>query len=102
MEIIFELAAGLFIAYCGYQAAFKQNLRVLRDFHYRRVTEADKPVFARRVGMGILLAGLGIFIMPVINLLFRTTVGYALGMAMLLVGIMICVIVILKYNYKLF
>ena len=38
----------------------------------------------------------------VIRTFFLTTVGYALGMAMLLVGIMICVIVILKYNYKLF
>ena len=50
MVIIIEILAGLLIAYCGYQTAFKQNLRVLRDFHYRKVSETDKPVFAKIVG----------------------------------------------------
>ena len=102
MEIIVEVLAGLLIACCGYQLAFKQNFRVLRDFHYRKVTEADKPVFARVVGTGNLLSGLGIFLMPVVNLVFQTTAGYWLGMGLLAAGIVTSVIGIVKYNYKWF
>ncbi len=102
MAIIIEILAGLLIAYCGYQTAFKQNLRVLRDFHYRKVSETDKPVFAKIVGTGNLLSGLGILLMPLVNLLFQTTAGYWLGMGLLVVGIIVSVYGIVKYNYKWF
>lgn len=46
----------------------KQKVSLLHDYHYRNVSEADLPAYARLMGIGVVTVGAGICATGVLNL----------------------------------
>ena len=57
---------GLVCVVIGYLIGVKQKITLLHDYHYSKVTEADKKAFCTWMGMGIMLIGIGLLVMAVI------------------------------------
>ena len=57
-------AVGLICIVIGYLIGVKKKITLLHDYHYSKVTEADKKAFW--MGMGIMLIGIGLLVMAVI------------------------------------
>lgn len=57
---------GLICIVIGYLIGVKQKITLLHDYHYSKVTEADKKAFCTWMGMGIMLIGIGLLVMAVI------------------------------------
>lgn len=100
-ELIAEIVTGLFLLFLAYQVGIKENITFLHSYHYTHLDPKEKKAFAKRIGAGALLAGIGVLAMPVINLLSRSEAGYYMGLGLILAGVLYIIVIIIKYNGKL-
>ena len=61
----------------------------------------DKKVFTKKIGIGTLLVSIGILVMPIINLISHSELGYYIGLILIFVGVFYIIFIIVKYNGKL-
>ena len=85
------------------------NVSSLHWYHRQRVTEEDRKPFGRLVGFGTLLIGASMIVFGALYLAFERTQVAALvsvGVALLLVGVIVGLIIsfyaMLKYNKGIF
>ena len=57
-----------------------------------------RVIFAKRIGGGTFLTGAGVFVMPVLNLISGSELGYYAGAAMIALGVCCLLFFIIKYN----
>ena len=58
-------------------------------------------VFHVKIGIGTLLVSIGILVMPIINLISHSELGYYIGLILIVVGVFYIIFIIVKYNGKL-
>ena len=63
-----DLICGLLCIAGGLMIWKKQKISLLHDYHYRNVEEADIPAYTRRMGIGLILVGLGCILTGVLHL----------------------------------
>ena len=97
-ELIVEIIMGLFLLFISYQIGIKGNIALLHGYHYTKLEPKDKKKFTKKVGIGTLLVGIGILIMPIINLIAHSELGYYIGLALIVVGVLYIICIIVKYN----
>lgn len=57
---IVELAVGLLCIAIGLVIGIGKKVSLIHDYHYRNVAEKDLPAYARLIGTGLILIGVGI------------------------------------------
>src|SRR5699024_11518776 len=62
----------------------------------------DKTAFTKRMGIGTFIVGLGTFLIPVLNLLTQSELGYFVGLCSITFGAFLLIVFIIKYNGTLF
>ncbi len=97
-EFIGEMLIGILISYTSYQIGWKSNLNFLHRYHWNKVAEGDLKPFAKKMGLGGLVAGLSIFFMPLVNWLTGAQFGYYLGLAGIVIGVVMMLYTVLHYN----
>ena len=100
-EIITEIILGLFLIFISYQVGCKGNFSLIHSYHYRNLDPKDTKSYTKRIGMGGMFVGIGVFLIPILNLIFRPDIGYYIGVAMIVVGVVHILFFIIKYNSKL-
>lgn len=77
----------------GYWIGIRGKITLLHSYHYAHVKEQDKRAYTRVMGAAVALIGLGLLLMPVVNLLLHThdncitlLFGFVFGFALLLYG----------------
>lgn len=108
MESIVTLIVGIVLIVLGIINT-KGNISTLHSYHRKRVKEEDRLIFGKKVGIGIIICGVGLILMAILSFLASILtmgvlliIGYiALGLS-LIVGITINIVVIIKYNGGLF
>ena len=80
-ELIVEIVIGLFLLFTSYQIGIKENITLLHGYHYTQLDPKDKKVFTKKIGIGTLLVSIGILVMPIINLISHSELGYYIGLA---------------------
>lgn len=99
-EIVVEIVIGLFLLFLSYQVGIKENITFLHSYHYAHLDPKDKKVFAKRIGKGGLLVSIGVIVMPIINLIAKSELGYYLGLGLIIIGTLYIIFIIIKYNGK--
>jgi hypothetical protein len=94
-ELIVEIVIGLFLLFTSYQIGIKENITLLHGYHYTQLDPKDK------IGIGTLLVSIGILVMPIINLISHSELGYYIGLILIVVGVFYIIFIIVKYNGKL-
>ena len=74
---------------------------LLHGYHYTQLDPKDKKVFTKKIGIGTLLVSIGILVMPIINLISHSELGYYIGLILIVVGVFYIIFIIVKYNGKL-
>ena len=100
-ELIVEIVIGLFLLFTSYQIGIKENITLLHGYHYTQLDPKDKKVFTKKIGIGTLLVSIGILVMPIINLISHSELGYYIGLILIVVGVFYIIFIIVKYNGKL-
>ena len=83
----------------GLTAVF--NLLNCQRRDYTQLDPKDKKVFTKKIGIGTLLVSIGILVMPIINLISHSELGYYIGLILIFVGVFYIIFIIVKYNGKL-
>ena len=85
----------------GNRIGIKENITLLHGYHYTQLDPKDKKVFTKKIGIGTLLVSIGILVMPIINLISHSELGYYIGLILIVVGVFYIIFIIVKYNGKL-
>lgn len=101
-EIIVELVLGIFCIFSSYQIGVKENITLIHSYHYTNLDPKDKTAFTKRMGIGTFIVGLGTFLIPVLNLLTQSELGYFVGLCSITFGAFLLIVFIIKYNGTLF
>ena len=83
----------------GLTAVF--NLLNCQRRDYTQLDPKDKKVFTKKIGIGTLLVSIGILVMPIINLISHSELGYYIGLILIFAGVFYIIFIIVKYNGKL-
>lgn len=107
-SVIIPIALGLFIVVLGI-LNFKGNINSIHYYHRKRVTEENKGIFAKLMGVGTILCGVGVVAFGVFSYISETTNGplyTAIGswcvIVCLVVGLLISFYAMIKYNKGIF
>ncbi|MBQ7064968.1 MAG: DUF3784 domain-containing protein [Firmicutes bacterium] len=65
---LIELIVGLSIIALGLLIWLKQKVNLLHDYHYQHVKPEDIPAYAKVIGIGLSIIGLGICVTGFLNL----------------------------------
>lgn len=101
-EIVVELVLGIFCIFLSYQIGVKGNITLIHSYHYTNLDPKDKTAFTKRMGIGTFIAGIGTFLIPILNLLTDSELGYFVGLCSITFGAFLLIFFIIKYNGKLF
>lgn len=89
-SIILGLIGIVFIV-LGYMVWKKEKISLLHDYHYDKVSAADKKAFCTISGIGVVLVGIGLLITAIIigitNSMwsfFAFAIGFVIGLIMLI------------------
>lgn len=84
--VIVEMLAAVPCIVLGLLLLIKHKVSVLHDYHYKNVKEEDVPAYAKRMGAGLVVIGVGIGVTGILNLVnsaFRWVslpAGFAAGL----------------------
>ena len=100
-ELIVEIVIGLFLLFTSHQIGIKESITLLHGYHYTQLEPKDHKVFTRKIGIATFLVSIGILVMPIINLISHSELGYYIGLILIVVGVFYIIFIIVKYNGKL-
>lgn len=98
MEAFVPAAVGILLMVLGYLIAFRQKIGLVHSYHYKRVAEEDKPAFCKGEGIGNIISGVGAFAMGLTNV----PGAHWIGIVLLVVGIVVSLATVIRYNHGLF
>lgn len=108
IESIITLIVGIVIIFIGISNT-KGNLSALHSYHRNRVSEEDKLPFGKKVGAGMIIIGIGIIIFSICslvtyftNLAILTTIGGAIMVLGIVIGLFLAFSAMIKYNKGIF
>ena len=67
--VIVELTVGLLCVVLGLVIWIKKKVSLVHTYHYKNVKQEDLPAYARLLGIGQILMGIGICVTGLLNLL---------------------------------
>ncbi|MBR6790407.1 MAG: DUF3784 domain-containing protein [Oscillospiraceae bacterium] len=91
-------ALGAVFVWLGLRIWKKQELKLLHDYHYDKVTEENKAAFAEMSGKGIVAVGAGIILMGIVGCTPLTEYGWIPFILGLAAGLMLLIRAGHKYN----
>lgn len=107
-SIIQPVVLGLLISIMGY-CNIKGNISSVHWYHRTRISDENKPVFGKTIGLGTIIIGLSLIIMGLSSFIaLKTevyifeTLGYAVVIIGTIVGLIMSVYAIIKYNKGIF
>lgn len=96
-KIILTGIIGLLVIYMGVMIAFKKRIDLINGYHYKHVSEKDRPLFCLIEGSGNIVTGLGFILVGILSEKIGHS-GYVIGLIVLFGGIVISAAAIIKYN----
>lgn len=102
MSTVILCFAGILLLTMGYFIGVKQKIQLVHSYHYKNVSEQDRPSFCKEVGLGNAIIGGAILSVPVLQSLLGVTIALVIaGVTAVIAGIIVFR-AILKYNHSLF
>jgi len=101
-ELILLVAAGSLFVFLGWRIWKKEQITLIHDYHYTKVTQADKKPYTEKMGKAAILMGAGMLLTGVINFASSTTYGWVAFAICFIAGLIIMVLAQIKYNHGLF
>ena len=91
LGVIVLAAVGLLLSVLGWLLWKKEKISLLHDYHYDKVSEADKKAFCTLSGAGLVILGLGLLVTAVIFGITESLwsflgvgTGFAVGLGLLI------------------
>ena len=90
--------ASISLIVLGYLIWKKEKISLLHDYHYDKVSEADRKAFCTISGIGVLLIGIGIFVTAVLTAITYSMWSYIAFAVGFVAGLTMLIYAGIKYN----
>ena len=82
---------GILFLYLGFLIWKKEKITLLHDYHYKYVSDEDKPAFCALCGIGVICIGIGSFLSGLLIAITESSwsfiafaVGFVIGISLLI------------------
>ena len=96
-KFIMQIIIGLILIVVG-MFNTKGNISILHSYHRKRVKEIDRIPFGKKVGIGSIIIGISIILL----ILNYTSIGNIVITIGLIIGLVIIIYALFKYNRGIF
>lgn len=101
-EFILMLVLGSLFVFTGWRIWKKEQITLIHDYHYTKVTEEDKKPYTSKMGKATMLMGIGTILTGIIDFVSHTAYGwFAFGICFMC-GLIIMMFAQFKYNHGIF
>ena len=90
--------ASISLIVLGYLIWKKEKISLLHEYHYDKVSEADRKAFCTVSGIGVLLIGIGIFVTAVLTAITYSMWSYIAFVLGFVAGLTMLIYAGIKYN----
>ncbi|MEG1800627.1 MAG: DUF3784 domain-containing protein [Oscillospiraceae bacterium] len=101
-EVVFAVPIGLIFIYLGLRIWKNQQISLIHEYHYKKVSDDDKAPYTAAMGKNLILMGAGIIAAGVIDYFTKTGYGWAAFALCFVVGFVGMMKAQKKYNGGLF
>ena len=70
--VIVEITVGMLCVVLGLLIWKKQQITLLHDYHYKNVKKEDIPAYTKKMGIGLIITGIGIILTGRLNLAYSS------------------------------
>lgn len=95
---ILFLLIGIILIGLGLIIWKKQKIQLFHEYHYDKVSENDKQIFCKLSGIGVFIIGLGICFSGISVLFTESLLSFVPMTIGLLIGLLLIIRTIVKYN----
>ena len=106
--LIIALAVGIIFIVIGI-SNIKGNINSIHSYHRHRVSNVDKPIFGKLMGIGTIICGLSIIVFAIFFVIgdlrkqpVFVTIGSYVTIIGLAIGILLMIYATIKYNKGIF
>ena len=101
-ELIFLVIIGLLFVFWGWRIWKKEQITLIHDYHYTKVSEKDKKSYTEKMGKACIVMGIGIILTGTIDYITNTFYGWIFFGVFFISGLIMIILVQIKYNGGLF
>lgn len=106
--LIIMIVVGIILIIIG-MSIIRGNINLIHSYHRHRISEVDKPIFEKLMGIGIIICGISVLTFTALFIVaylkkqtIFTTIGSCLTIVGLVIGISTMAYATLKYNKGIF
>lgn len=101
-ELILILVIGLLFIFLGWRIWKKEQITLIHDYHYTKITERDKKPYTEKMGKACIIMGIGMILTGIIDFISKTAYGWICFGIFFVWGLIMMFIAQKKYNGGLF
>jgi len=101
-ELILMLIIGLLFCFLGWRIWKKQQITLIHDYHYKKVSESDKKPYTEKMGKACMIMGIGMILTGIIDFISKTSYGWVFFAVFFVIGFRMMLVAQKKYNGGLF
>lgn len=101
-EFILMMVFGSFFAFTGWRIWKKEQITLIHDYHYTKVSEEDKKPYTERMGKATIIMGIGMWLTGVIDFVTQTPYGWIAFGISFGGALIIMILAQIKYNHGIF
>ena len=101
-EFILMIIIGLFFIFLGWRIWKKEQITLIHDYHYTKVTERNKKPYTEKVGKACSIMGIEMILIGIIDFISVTAYGWICFGIFFVWGLIMMFIAQKKYNGGLF
>lgn len=96
--LILMISLGLLCIFLGWRIWKKEQITLIHDYHYTRVTEKDKKPYTEKMGKACIIIGIGFILMSIITFMLKARYGLICLVIFLVWGLIMMFMAQKKYN----
>lgn len=100
LGLIIEFLVGILFLYLGFLIWKKEKITLLHDYHYKYVSDEDKPAFCALCGIGVICIGIGSFLSGLLIAITESSWSFMAFATGFVIGISLLIYAGKRYNVK--
>ncbi|MBQ3168916.1 MAG: DUF3784 domain-containing protein [Clostridia bacterium] len=100
LGIIIEFLVGILFLYLGFLIWKKEKITLFHDYHYKYVSDEDKPAFCALSGIGVICIGIGSLLSALMIAITESSWSFMAFAAGFVIGISLLIYAGRRYNVK--
>lgn len=101
-EFVLMTVLGLLFSFIGWRIWKKEQITLIHDYHYTKVSEKDKKPYTEQMGKACILMGIGMVLTGIVDLITQSLYGWVCFSIFFVWGLIQMLLAQKKYNGGLF